>query len=128
MYFSLYMILIIFIQTSATKNSNKKFIYIKKSYKNTNISYKTYKKSSDTYQIPALKLGYGIYFLMIIKFLETFQKLERYCYETKNLKKAQKNYNLHNLYSLLLIRNVKNGNIVKEFTDPNYMDNSKKLI
>jgi hypothetical protein len=24
-----------------------------------------------------------------------------------------------------LIRNVKNGNIVKEFTDPNYMDNSK---
>ena len=62
---------------------------------------------------------------MIIKFLETFQKLERYCYETKNLKKAQKNYNLHNLYSLLLIRNVKNGNIVKEFTDSNYMDNSK---
>lgn len=53
---------------------------------------------------------------MIIKFLETFQKLERYCYETKNLKKAQKNYNLHNLYSFLLIRNVKNGNIVKEFT------------
>ena len=49
---------------------------------------------------------------MIIKFLETFQKLERYCYETKNLKKAQKNYNLHNLYSLLLIRNVKNGNII----------------
>ena len=44
MYFSLYIILIIFIQTSATKNSNKKFIYIKKSYKNTNISYKTYKK------------------------------------------------------------------------------------
>ena len=33
MYFSLYIILIIFIQTSATKNSNKKFIYIKKSYK-----------------------------------------------------------------------------------------------
>lgn len=62
---------------------------------------------------------------MIIKFLETFQKLERHCYETKNLKKAQKNYNLHNLYSFLLIRNVKNGNIVKEFTDPNYMDNSK---
>lgn len=62
---------------------------------------------------------------MIIKFLETFQKLEWYCYETKNLKKAQKNYNLHNLYSLLLIRNVKNGNIVKEFTDSNYMDNSK---
>ena len=62
---------------------------------------------------------------MIIKFLETFQKLERYCYETKNLKKVQKNYNLHNPYSLLLIRNVKNGNIVKEFTDPNYMDNSK---
>lgn len=62
---------------------------------------------------------------MIIKFLETFQKLERYCYETKNLKKDQKNYNLHNPYSLLLIRNVKNGNIVKEFTDPNYMDNSK---
>lgn len=62
---------------------------------------------------------------MIIKFLKTFQKLERYCYETKNLKKAQKNYNLRNPYFLLLIRNVKNGNIVKEFTDPNYMDNSK---
>lgn len=75
MYFSLYIILIIFIQTSATKNSNKKFIYIKKSYKNTNISYKTYKKSSDTYQFPALKLYYRIYFLMIIKFLEIVPNL-----------------------------------------------------
>ena len=42
MYFSLYIILIIFLQTSTTKTLIKSLFYIKKPYKNTNISYKTY--------------------------------------------------------------------------------------
>ena len=52
----------------------------------------------------------------------------KYCYATVNPKRAQKNYNLHNPCSPLLIGNIKDSDIVKEVREPSYIDTQQKLL
>ena len=50
------------------------------------------------------------------------------CYANSNMKLVKKNQKLHNPNSPLLIGDVKEGDVVKEVSEPSYIDAQQKLI
>ena len=50
------------------------------------------------------------------------------CYANANMKLVKKNQKLHNPNSPLLIGDVKEGDVVKEVSEPSYIDAQQKLI
>jgi DNA repair photolyase len=52
----------------------------------------------------------------------------KYCYANSNMKLVKRNQKLHNPDSQLLIGNVKESDVVKEISEPSYIDSQQKLI
>lgn len=52
----------------------------------------------------------------------------KYCYANSNMKLVKKNQKLHNPNSPLLIGDVKEGDVVKEVSEPSYIDTQQMLI
>ena len=52
----------------------------------------------------------------------------RYCYANSNMKLVKKNQKLHNPDSPLLIGEVKEGDVVKEVSEPSYIDAQTRLM
>ncbi|SDA66197.1 hypothetical protein SAMN02910315_02012, partial [Methanobrevibacter millerae] len=50
------------------------------------------------------------------------------CYANSNIKLVKRNQKLHNPNSPLLIGEVKEGETVKEVSEPSYIDMQQKLI
>ena len=50
------------------------------------------------------------------------------CYANSNIKLVKKNQKLHNPNSPLLIGDVKEGDVVNEVREPNYIDVQQRLI
>lgn len=51
-----------------------------------------------------------------------------YCYANSNIKLVKRNQKLHNHDSPLLIGDLKNDDVVKEVSEPSYIDSQQKLI
>ena len=51
-----------------------------------------------------------------------------YCYANSNIKLVKRNQKLHNPNSPLLIGEVKEGETVKEVSEPSYIDMQQRLI
>jgi len=51
-----------------------------------------------------------------------------YCYANSNMKLVKRNQKLHNPDSPLLIGEVKEGETVKEVSEPSYIDTQQKLF
>ena len=57
-----------------------------------------------------------------------FFAIRKYCYTTKNTKTVKKNYKLHNPHSPLLIGEVNDGDVVKEISEPSYIETREKVV
>ena len=51
-----------------------------------------------------------------------------YCYANSNMKLVKKNQKLHNPDSPLLIGEVKEGETVKEVSEPSYIETYEKVV
>ena len=52
----------------------------------------------------------------------------KYCYANSNIKLVRKNQKLHNPDSPLLVGELKNDDVVKEISEPSYMDMQQRLL
>ena len=52
----------------------------------------------------------------------------KYCYANSNIKLVKRNHKLHNPDSPLLVGELKNDDVVKEVSEPSYIDKQSKLI
>ena len=50
------------------------------------------------------------------------------CYATPNMKLVKRNQKLHNSDSILLVGEVKEGDVVKEVREPSYIETHEKVV